>query len=159
MVTVEPNDLWTCDFKGQFRAQDRMYCYPLTIADLHCRFFLTCHGLPSVHGALARPVFERTVRECGLALAMRSDNGAPFVTQALCGLSALTVWWMRLGIQHQRTHPASSQENGAHERLHRTLEREAIAPPVPTCAHNNAPLMRSAASTMTTGRIATTGAI
>ena len=159
MVTVEPNDLWTCDFQGQFRLQDRMYCYPLTIADLHCRFFLTCHGLPSVHGALARPVFERTVREYGLALAMRSDNGAPFVTQALCGLSALTVWWMRLGIQHQRTHPASSQENGAHERLHRTLEREAIAPPVPTCAHNNAPLMRSAASTMTTGRIATTGAI
>ena len=128
-ITTAPNDLWTCDFKGQFRTQDRVYCFPLTIADLHCRFFLACCGLPSVHGALARPVFERTFREYGLPLAMRSDNGAPFVTQALCGLSALNVWWMRLGIQHQRIHPASPQENGAHERLHRTLKREAIAPP------------------------------
>ncbi len=95
----------------------------------HCGFFLECRGLPSVHGHLARPVFERTFREYGLPLAMRSDNGAPFVTQALCGLSMLNVWWMRLGIQHQRIHPASPQENGAHERLHRTLKREAIAPP------------------------------
>ena len=128
-IITAPNDLLTCDFTGRFRTQDRVYCYPLTIADLHCRFFLTCHGLPSVHGALALPVFERTFREYGLPLAMRSDNGAPFVTQALCGLSTLTVWWMRLKIQHQRIHPASRQENGAHERLHRTLKREAIAPP------------------------------
>jgi putative transposase len=128
-VTTAPDDRWTSDVKGQFRAQDRVYSYPLSIADLHLRFFLTCHGLPSVHGALARPVFERAFREYGLPLAMRSDNGVPFVTQALCGLSMLNVWWMRLGIQHQRIHPASPQENGVHERLHRTLKREAIAPP------------------------------
>lgn len=128
-VTAVPNDLWTADFKGQFRTQDRIYCYPLTIADQHTRYLLTCHGLPSVHGALARPIFERAFRQYGLPRAIRTDNGAPFVTRALCGLSFLNVWWMRLGIQHQRIHPASPQENGAHERMHRTLKRGAIRPP------------------------------
>lgn len=127
-VTAVANDLWTADFKGQFRTQDGIYCYPLTIADQHTRFLLTCHGLPSVHGALARPLFERAFREYGLPRAIRTDNGAPFVTRALCGLSFLNVYWMRLGIQHQRIHPASPQENGAHERMHRTLKRGAIHP-------------------------------
>ena len=126
-ITAVPNDLWTADFKGQFRTQDRIYCYPLTIADQHTRYLLTCHGLPSVHGALARTIFERAFREYGLPLAIRTDNGAPFVTRALCGLSSLNVWWMRLGIQHQRIHPASPQENGAHERMHRTLKRDSPA--------------------------------
>ena len=90
---------------------------------------LTCHGLPSVHGALARPVFEHAFREYGLPRASRTDNGAPFVTRASCVLSSLNVFWMRLGIQHQRIHPASPQENGAHERMHRTLKRGAIRPP------------------------------
>jgi putative transposase len=54
------------------------------------------------------------------------------VTRALCGLSHLNVWWMRLGIQHQRIHPASPKENGAHERMHRTLKRGAIRPPKAT---------------------------
>ena len=61
-----PNDLWTADFRGQFRTQDRIYCYPLTIADQHTRFLLTCHGLRSVKGKDARPIFERTFREYGL---------------------------------------------------------------------------------------------
>ncbi len=128
-ITAVPNDLWTADFKGQFRTQDHVYCYPLTIADQHTRFLLTCHGLSSVKGEEARPIFERTFREYGLPRAIRTDNGAPFVTRALCGLSHLNVWWMRLGIQHQRIHPASPQENGAHERMHRTLKRGAIRPP------------------------------
>lgn len=127
-ITAESNDLWTADFKGQFRTQDGIYCYPLTIADQHTRYLLTCHGLPSVHGPLARPLFERAFREYGLPRAIRTDNGAPFVTRALCGLSFLNVYWMRLGIQHQRIHPASPQENGAHERMHRTLKRGAIHP-------------------------------
>ncbi|HRN54223.1 MAG TPA: integrase core domain-containing protein, partial [Gemmatimonadaceae bacterium] len=128
-VTDVPNDLWTADFKGQFRTQDHVYCYPLTIADQHTRFLLTCHGLKSVKGKDARPIFERTFREYGLPRAIRTDNGAPFVTRSICGLSHLNVWWMRLGIQHQRIRPASPQENGAHERMHRTLKREAIRPP------------------------------
>lgn len=128
-ITDVPNDLWTADFKGQFQTQDHLYCYPLTIADQHTRFLLTCHGLKSVKGEEAWPIFERTFREYGLPRAIRTDNGPPFVTRALCGLSHLNVWWMRLGIQHQRIHPASPQENGAHERMHRTLKREAIRPP------------------------------
>lgn len=127
--TSAPNDLWTADFKGQFRTADGVYCYPLTIADQHTRFLLACHGLPSVHTAGARKVFERAFREFGLPAAIRTDNGVPFATSALHGLSQLNVWWMRLGIQHQRIRPASPQENGAHERMHRTLKAEAIRPP------------------------------
>ena len=101
-ITDVPNDLWTADFKGQFQKQDHIYCYPLTIADQHTRFLLTCHGLKSVKGEEAWPIFERTFREYGLPRAIRTDNSPPFVTRALCVLSHLSVWWMRLGIQHQR---------------------------------------------------------
>lgn len=127
--TAAPNDLWTADFKGQFRTGDRIYCYPLTIADQHTRFLIACHGLPSIETNGARKVFERAFREFGLPAAIRTDNGVPFATCALHGLSPLNVWWMRLGIQHQRIRPASPQENGAHERMHRTLKAEAIRPP------------------------------
>jgi putative transposase len=70
-------------------------------------------------------VFERTFREYGLPIAIRTDNGVPFATQATHGLSYLNVWWMRLGIVHQRIHPGCPQENGAHERMHRTQETPA----------------------------------
>jgi transposase InsO family protein len=127
-VTIHPNDLWTTDFKGQFRTGDREYCYPLTVADLHSRFLLGCDALRSTKGREARPCFERLFQEYGLPAAMRSDNGVPFASNGLHGLSQLNVWWMRLGIQHQRIRPASPQENGAHERMHRTLKREATRP-------------------------------
>jgi transposase InsO family protein len=107
----------------------RLQWYPLTIADKHTRFLHTCHGLKLVKGEDARPIFERTFRGYGLPRAIRTDNGPPFVTRALCGLSHLDVWWTRLGIQHQHIHPASPQESGAHERMHRTLKRKAIRPP------------------------------
>jgi transposase InsO family protein len=128
-TTAEPNDLWTADFKGQFTTRDGIYCYPLTMADQHSRFLLTCHGVLSTHAVLARPVFERTFRTYGLPHALRTDNGVPFATTALHGLSDLNVWWMRLGIQHQRIQPGCPQQNGAHERMHRTLKRGAIRPP------------------------------
>ena len=128
-TTAEPNDLWTADFKGQFTTRDGIYCDPLTMADQHCRFLLTCHGVLSTHAVLARPVFERTFRTYGLPRALRTDNGVPFATTALHGLSDLNVWWMRLGIQHQRIQPGCPQQNGAHERMHRTLKRSAIRPP------------------------------
>ena len=128
ITTTEPNDLWTADFKGQFRTGNGAYCYPLTIADQHTRFLLTCHGLLSTETLAAKPVFERAFREYGLPCAIRTDNGVPFATQALHGLSYLNVWWMRLGIAHQRIHPGQPQENGAHERMHRTLKRRAIKP-------------------------------
>jgi len=133
-TTAAPNDLWTADFKGQFRTGDRVYCYPLTIADLHTRFLLSCRGLLSTQTLTARPVFERAFREYGLPIAIRTDNGVPFVTQAIHGLSYLNVWWMRLGIVHQRSRPGCPQDNGAHERMHRTLKRHAIKPVRATCA-------------------------
>lgn len=128
-TTTDPNDLWTAAFKGQFTTRDGIYCYPLTIADQHTRFLLTCHGLPSTHGAAARTIFERAFRTYGLPVAIRTDNGVPFASCGIHGLSQLNVWWMRLGIQHQRIHPGRPQQNGAHERMHRTLKRGAIRPP------------------------------
>ena len=133
-VTHEPNDLWTADFKGQFKTRDGIYCYPLTIADQHARFLLTCKGLLSTKGRGVREAFARTFHEFGLPRAIRTDNGVPFATTGIHGLSQLNVWWMRLGIQHQRIRPASPQENGVHERMHRTLKQDACRPPRAHCA-------------------------
>lgn len=127
--TTAPNDLWTADFKGQFRTRNGIYCYPLTIADQHTRYLLRVHGLRSTRGVGVRPVFEQAFREYGLPLAIRTDNGVPFANTGLHGLTQLNVWWLRLGIQHQRIRPASPQENGAHERMHRTLKAETTRPP------------------------------
>jgi putative transposase len=133
-TTTQPNDLWTADFKGHFRTRDGIYCYPLTIADQHTRYLLACHGLLSTKGHGVRPVFDRLFREYGLPGAIRTDNGVPFATCGIHGLSQLNVWWLRLGIQHQRILPASPQQNGAHERMHKTLKGEAIRPPRATLA-------------------------
>ena len=127
--TTEPNDLWAADFKGQFRTGDGRYCYPLTITDQHSRYLLTCHSLRNVQTVGTKPAFARAFREYGLPRAIRTDNGVPFATQAIHGLSQLNVWWMRLGIQHQRILPAHPQQNGAHERMHKTLKAGAIRPP------------------------------
>lgn len=128
-ITTQPNDLWTADFKGHFRTRDGIACYPLTIADQHTRYLLACHGLLSTQGHGVRPVFDRLFREYGLPHAIRTDNGVPFATTGIHGLSQLNVWWLRLGIQHQRILPASPHQNGAHERMHKTLKGEAIRPP------------------------------
>lgn len=132
-TTQAPNDLWTADFKGQFTTRDGIYCYPLTMADQHTRFLLTCHGLLSTKGIGVRRVFEHAFRKYGLPRAIRTDNGVPFATTGIHGLSQLNVWWMRLGISHQRIHPGRPQQNGAHERMHRTLKRGAIRPPRADC--------------------------
>lgn len=124
-----PNQIWPVDFKGQFRTQDGEYCYPLTITDLHSRYLLRCVGLPNIRTEGVMPEFERLFREVGLPDAIRSDNGAPFASSAIHGLCQLSVWWMKLGIVHQRIHPGSPQENGAHERMHRTLKQETTRPP------------------------------
>jgi putative transposase len=133
-TTHAPNDLWTADFKGQFRTGDGEYCYPLTVADLHARYLLACQGLRSTQTLGVHTHFERLFREFGLPRAIRTDNGVPFATTGLHGLSTLSVWWMRLGIQHQRILPASPQQNGAHERMHKTLKRGAIHPARATLA-------------------------
>ena len=128
-TTRQPNDLWTADFKGHFRTRDTLYCYPLTVADQHTRYLLACHGLLSTKGHGVRPIFDRLFREYGLPRAIRTDNGVPFATTGIHGLSQLNVWWLRLGIQHQRILPAHPEQNGAHERMHKTLKGEACRPP------------------------------
>jgi transposase InsO family protein len=133
-ITHESNDLWTTDFKGHFRTRDGLYCYPLTIADQHTRYLLGCQGLRCTKGGGVRAVLEQAFRTFGLPRAIRTDNGVPFATTGIHGLSQLNVWWMRLGIQHQRIQPACPQQNGAHERMHKTLKAEACRPPRGTLA-------------------------
>lgn len=123
------NQVWPMDFKGQFKLQTGAYCYPRTVSDHYSRKVLLCHGLESVKGAGVKPLLERLFREVGLPEAIRTDNGIPFVSTAMHGLCALPVWWMKLGIVHQRIHPSSPQENGQHERMHRDLKRETTRPP------------------------------
>jgi transposase InsO family protein len=123
------NDLWTIDFKGEFRTRDGQICYPLTIADARTRFLLAVDGLSSTAYAGARAVMERVFREYGLPAVIRSDNGGPFVTKAVAGLSRLNVWWTQLGIGHDRIAPSRPDQNGSHERMHRTLKAETLWPP------------------------------
>ena len=124
-----PNAVWTADFKGQFKTGDGAYCFPLTVADGASRYLLACHALASTKTAGARPVFERLFREHGLPARLRSDNGVPFATTALGRLSALSVWWVRLGIVPELIEPAHPEQNGRHERMHRTLKAETTRPP------------------------------
>ena len=131
-VAAAPNDLWTTDFKGQFPTRDGQYCYPLTIADHYSRYLLRCAALRSVHTTGTRAVYERLFREVGLPAAIQSDNGVPFCSSGLHGLCALNIWWMRLGIRHVRTEPSHPEQNGAHERMHRTLKAETTRPPALT---------------------------
>jgi putative transposase len=130
--TERPNQVWPADFKGQFRTGDGHYCYPLTVTDHFSRRLLTCHGLRAVTTVEVKPIFRLLFRTVGLPDAIRTDNGAPFASTGIHGLCALNVWWMQLGIVHQRIAPASPQENGTHERMHRELKRETARPAAPT---------------------------
>jgi transposase InsO family protein len=123
-----PNDVWCADFKGQFKLGNGRYCYPLTITDQHSRFLVSCEALEGVRTEGARWVFEEAFRECGLPRVIRTDNGAPFATTALGGLSALSAWWLRLGIRPERIEPAHPEQNGQHERMHLTLKQETTRP-------------------------------
>jgi len=135
---LAPNHVWATDFKGQFRLGDRSYCYPLTVSDLHSRAVLGCTGLTSVATEGVRPLFEQHFREHGLPEVIRSDNGVPFSSPgAIAGLSPLAIWWLRLGICPERIRPGVPQQNGVHERMHRSLKEEALHPPARTLAQQN----------------------
>jgi putative transposase len=123
------NQVWTADFKGEFRTRNGVYCYPLTISDAHTRYLLACQAMPSTETVGAEAVFARIFAEYGLPEAIRTDNGTPFASKALAGLSRLNVWWIKLGIRHQRITPGRPQENGRHERMHRTLKADTALPP------------------------------
>jgi putative transposase len=123
------NDLWCADYKGEFMLADRRYCYPLTITDFASRYLISCEALANTRQEYAFSVFERVFKDFGLPKAIRTDNGTPFASShALFGLSKLSVWWLRLGIQLERIKPGNPQQNGRHERMHLTLKQEATRP-------------------------------
>lgn len=122
------NDVWCADFKGQFRLGNHRYCYPLTISDHFSRFLIACESLEDTKGAGAQPIFEAAFSEYGLPEAILTDNGSPFASCGLLGLSRLSVWWMRLGIRLHRIVPGHPEQNGRHERMHLTLKLETTRP-------------------------------
>ena len=134
LETAGPNEIWPADFKGQFKTGDRKYCYPLTVTDHYSRMLLLCKALRSVRTEAAKPAFRALFRERGLSDAIRTDNGAPFASTGIHGLCELNVWWMKLGIVHQRIRPPSPQQNGQHERMHKDMKREAARPPAANLA-------------------------
>ena len=127
-----PNDTWCVDFKGYFLTGDGARCDPLTITDADSRFLLRCQAVARTDELGVRPVFESTFREFGLPRAIRSDNGPPFATVGAGGLSRLSVWWLHLGIRPERIEPGHPEQNGRHERMHRTLKEETARPPKAT---------------------------
>jgi putative transposase len=127
-----PNALWCADYKGEFRLGNHQYCYPLTITDFASRYLLSCEALSTTREPYAFAVFERTFKDFGLPLAIRTDNGVPFASaHALYGLSKLAVWWLRLGIAIERIRPGHPEQNGRHERMHLTLKQRATKPGAP----------------------------
>jgi transposase InsO family protein len=126
---VLPNDVWSADFKGQFRTGDGRYCYPLTVTDNYSRYLLGCQALEGTTMHDSKAVFTRLFKEYGLPRRMRTDNGVPFASSTLGRLSKLSAWWVRLGVLPEFIEPGKPQQNGRHERMHRTLKDETTKPP------------------------------
>jgi len=124
-----PNRVWCADFKGWFRTQDGKRIDPLTISDAHSRYLLKCQAVTKTDTTRVQAIFEAAFRENGMPEAIRTDNGAPFASSALAGLSRLAVWWMKLGIVPERIEAGHPEQNGRHERMHRTLKQEVAQPP------------------------------
>ena len=125
------NRVWCADFKGWFRTGNGERIDPLTISDAYSRYLLRCQGVEKTDTARVQAVFEAAFREYGLPQAIRTDNGAPFATTALAGLSRLAVWWIKLGIVPERIAAGHPEQNGRHERMHRTLKQEVAMPAAP----------------------------
>ena len=133
-VVQGPNDCWSVDFKGQFRLGNGQYCYPLTVTDNFSRYLLECRGMAGTLLEPSKAVFTRLFKEYGLPRRVRSDNGVPFAGAGLGRLSQLSVWWIKLGVLPELIEPGKPQQNGRHERMHRTLKDEATKPPAATAA-------------------------
>jgi len=123
------NDVWCTDFKGWFRTGDGRRCDPFTLSDAHSRYLLRRQAVARPDEANVRPIFEAAFQEHGLPLAIRSDNGPPFASPGVGGLSRLAIWWLKLGIRPERIVAGKPQQNGRHERVHRTLKQETAVPP------------------------------
>lgn len=125
---TKPNQLWSVDFKGQFKLGNGHWCYPLTVMDHQSRFLMGCQGLRSTDTAGTQKTFEQLFRGYGLPDRIRSDNGVPFASRSAGGLSRLSIWWLKLGILPERILPGKPQQNGQHERMHRTLKKAVTKP-------------------------------
>jgi len=123
------NRTWCADFKGWFRTRDGTRCDPLTITDAYSRFLLCCQIAVKADTVHVEALFDAAFREYGLPEVIHTDNGAPFASRAPGGLSRLSMRWVRLGIVAERSRPASPQDNGRHERMHRTLKQDTLSPP------------------------------
>ena len=128
-VSAAPNDVWTADFKGEFKTRDGRYCYPLTVIDHYSRFVLGCRALLHPSYAGTRATLQQLFRTYGLPRVIRTDNGSPFAGTGLARLSRLAVWWIHLGIVPELIEPAHPEQNGRHERFHRTLKQRTTCPP------------------------------
>jgi putative transposase len=128
-IGSQPNDVWCVDFKGHFALGDKTRCHPLTLTDHASRYLLKCEALTEPTEAAVAIHFDRAFREFGVPERMRSDNGAPFATKALGGLSSLSIRWIKLGIVPERIEPGHPEQNGRHERMHKTLKAETASPP------------------------------
>lgn len=124
-----PNDVWAGDFKGWFRTGDGTRIDPLTISDVASRYLIRCRSVGKTDGAAVKAQFTMAFKEFGLPRAIRTDNGPPFASLGLGGLSALSIWLIKLGIKPERIRPAHPEENGVHERMHLTLKQETAQPP------------------------------
>jgi len=131
-VAMAPNDVWCTDFKGWFRTGDGHRCDPSTVQDAYSRMLLGCDVVARPDAQHVRPIFERLFRTFGLPLAIRSDNGPPYASVGVGGLTVLAVWWVKLGIRLERIAPGHPEQNGRLERLHRTLKAECCQPPAAT---------------------------
>lgn len=125
----QPNDEWAGDFKGWFRTGDGTRIDPLTISDTATRYLLRCQAVEKTDTARVQAIFAAAFREFGMPLAMRTDNGPPFASCGIAGLSRLSVWWIKLGILPQRIQAGHPEQNSRHERMHRTMEEHTATPP------------------------------
>lgn len=130
----EPNDTWCVDFKGWFLTGDGTQVEPLTLTDAHSRYLIACEPVGRSDGAHVWPILERAFQEYGLPHMMRSDNGAPFASRSVAGLSRMSVKLIKAGVLPERIAPGKPQQNGRHERMHLTLLQDTAAPPARSLA-------------------------
>ena len=125
---TDPNSVWCIDFKGKFKTRDREWCTPFTITDAYSRFCIRSELVDDPDTDAVEQILDSAFREFGLPAAIRSDNGPPFASQGPAGLTKLAVWLLRLGLRLERITPGQPQENGRHERFHRTLADDVASP-------------------------------
>jgi putative transposase len=136
------HDVWTIDFKGWFRTQDRRRCEPLTVRDAYSCCVLYVRHVSAESTVAVRRALTGLFQREGLPRVIRVDNGAPFGGTGALGLTRLSVWWLQLGIAVEFSRPGHPEDNAAHEQMHRVLKAETANPPAPTLAAQNRRLER-----------------